>query len=86
VDGLTDQDDKKKNKDKKHKNDVKVLTVASKGKAPPKCHGKPDDLPVYYPIHRSTKHIFLECLVYKKLKQEEEQACQPEGPIRQEPP
>jgi hypothetical protein len=68
VHGLTDQDDKKKNKDKKHKNDAEVVTIADKGKAPPKCQGKPDDLPIYCPTHHSTKHIFFGVLSLQEAK------------------
>jgi hypothetical protein len=40
----------------------------------------------YCPIHHSTKHIFVDCLLYNKQKQKEEQTRKPEGPVRQEPP
>lgn len=78
------EDDKKKGKDKKHKPEIEVL-AANKGKAQPQRQGKPDDLTIYCPIHRSTKHSFAECLVYKKQRQEE-QARKAEAPIRREPP
>jgi hypothetical protein len=61
VHGLSEED-KKKSKDKKRKPDAKVL-AASKGKAPLRRQGNPDDLPVYCPIHRSTKHSLAECSV-----------------------
>jgi hypothetical protein len=82
----SDAEDNKKNKDKKRKTGEAEVLVMGKGKAPPRQQGKPKDLPVYCPIHHSTKHSFVDCLVYKKRKQEEEQACRPEGLIRQEPP
>ena len=66
-----DAEDKKKNKDKKRKTEAEVLAIG-KGKALPRRQGKPKDLPVYCPVHRSTKHSFVDCLVYKKQKQEEE--------------
>ena len=47
-------DDKKTKNKKRKKGDTNVL-AAEKGKPPPQCQGKPDDLPVYCPIHRSTK-------------------------------
>ena len=59
---------KKKVKDKKRKNGDTDILATKKGKAPPQRQGKPDDLPIYCPIHRSTKHSFIECLVYKKQK------------------
>ena len=85
VHGQSDVDDKKKNKDKKRKTREAEVLAATKGKAPPRRQGKPDDLPIYCPVHRSTKHSFVDCLVYKKQK-EEEQARRPQGPIGQEPP
>jgi len=79
------EEDKKKGKDKKRKTENEVL-ITNKGKAQPRRPGKPDDLTVYCPIHRSTMHSFMECSVYKKQRQEEEQACRAEAPIQQEPP
>jgi hypothetical protein len=78
--------EEKKNKDKNRKTGEAEVLVTGKGKAPPRRQGKPEDLPIYCPIHRSTKHSFVDYLVYKKKKQEEEQARKPEGPVRQEPP
>ena len=72
--------------DKKRKTEETEVLVTAKGKDPPRHQGKPKDLPAYCPVHHSTKHNFVECSVYKKQKQEEEQECMPEGPIRQEPP
>ena len=63
--GQPDAEDKKKNKEKKHKTEAEIL-VTRKGKAPPRRQGKPKDLPVYCPVHSSTKHNFVDCLVYKK--------------------
>jgi hypothetical protein len=76
-----DAEDQKKNKEKKRKTDDEVL-VMGKEKASSRRQGKPEDLPVYCPIHHSTKHSFVDCLVYKKQKQEDEQAHKPEGPVQ----
>ena len=61
-------EDKKKGKDKKRKNGDAEVLAAEKGKALPRCQGKPNELPVYCPVHRSTKHSLMECSVYKKQK------------------
>jgi hypothetical protein len=51
LDASRSAEGKKKGKDKKRKNgDAEVLAV-KKGKAPQRCQAKPDDLPVYYPVH-----------------------------------
>jgi hypothetical protein len=64
--GQFDVEDKKKNKDKKRKTGESKVLVTRKGKAPPRQQGKLEDLLVYCPVHRSTKHSFVDCLVYKK--------------------
>ena len=77
--GQSNMEDKKKNKDKKHKTGEAEVLITGKGKAPLCRQGKPMDLPVYCPVHRSTKHSFVDCIVYKKQKQEKEEAHKPEG-------
>ena len=47
LDASRSAEDKKKRKNE----DTEILT-AEKGKAPPGCQGKPDDIPVYCPVHR----------------------------------
>jgi hypothetical protein len=69
--GQPDAEDRKKDKEKKRKTDAKVL-VTGKEKASSRRQGKPEDLPIYCLVYRSTKHNFVHCLVYKKQKQEEE--------------
>ena len=65
--GQPNAGDKKKNKEKKCKIEAEIL-VMEKGKAPLHRQGKPEDLPAYCLVHRSTKHNFVDCLVYKKQK------------------
>ena len=66
VNGQSNTEDKKKNKDKKRKTgEVEVLFIG-KGKAPPWRQGQPKDLLVYCPVHHSNKHSFVDYLVYKK--------------------
>jgi hypothetical protein len=83
IDASRSVEDKKKGKEKKRKNEDAEILAAETGKAPPRWQGKPDDLPVYCPVHRSTKHSFMECSVYKKHKQEEEQQRRAKAPRRQ---
>ena len=65
LDASQSAEDKKKGKDQKRKNGDTEVLAAKKGKALPRRQGKPDDLPVYCPVHRSTRHS-MKCSVYKK--------------------
>jgi hypothetical protein len=71
----TSRSEEEKRKGKNKCKNIAEILIAKKGKGLPQYQGKPEDLPVYYPVHRSTKHSITECSVYKKQKHEEEQQC-----------